>query len=158
MYAQRERLYSLRDADPGFSVHPLVIKVKHMAAKKIAADEGAVFFSVLLPISQFANIWLAIKHADSKKVINQYVSLSESSLCPCCKQNSRLTLNSRYFKHSYVLFQEATYFHFKGDFPYKGEKKNKYLDQVIQSGRSKLLLCHFPVAKLWMLASMWKSR
>lgn len=57
-----------------------------MAAKKIAADEGAVFFSVLLPISQFANIWLAIKHADSKKVINQYASLSESSLCPCCKK------------------------------------------------------------------------
>jgi len=55
----------------------------------MTAEEGAVFFSILLPISQFANIWLAIKHADSKKVINQYVSLSESSLCPCCRQNTQ---------------------------------------------------------------------
>lgn len=67
-----------------------MIKVKHVAAKKITTNEGAVFFSVLLPISQFANIWLAMKLEDSKKDINQYVSLSESSLCPCCKQKHNI--------------------------------------------------------------------
>lgn len=109
--------------------------MKHMIAKKMIAEEGAVFFCMLLPISQFANIWLAIKHADSKKVINQYVSLSESSLCPCCRQihKTRLTLNYRYFKHLYAISLAAKYF------PYKGEKK-KHLNQVIQSGRIKLLV------------------
>jgi len=67
--------------------------MKHMIAKKMTAEEGAVFFSISLSNSQFANIWLAIKHADSKKVINQYVSLSESSLCPCCTRNTKKLFN-----------------------------------------------------------------
>jgi hypothetical protein len=88
--------------------------MKHMIAKKMTAEEGAEFFSILLPTSQFANIWLAIRHADSKKVINQYVSLSESSLCPCCRQihKTRLTLR----------------------------RKEKNLNQVIQYGRTTFLL------------------
>lgn len=47
IYAYKDRLYSLKDVVPGVSVHPLVRETKHMIARKMIAEEGAVTLAIL---------------------------------------------------------------------------------------------------------------
>ena len=93
IYALKDILYSLNAGVCIVPFNPLVKQIMLIIAKKIAAVEGdTMFFSKLSPTSQFANTWLPMKDADSKKVINQNVSLIESCLCPCCKERDTKTI------------------------------------------------------------------